>query len=105
MNRAAAIFVDRLPPQNLEAEQSALGSMLLDKLAAERVLEVLQPQDFYREVHERIFTSMWELAEQGEPVDLVTVAEELRRRNMLDAVGGAVYLTTLMDSVPTAANA
>ncbi len=103
MNRMAVM--DRVPPQNLEAEQSALGSMLLDKLAAERVLEILMPEDFYREAHERIYACMWDLAEQGEPVDLVTVAEELRRRNVLDAVGGAAYLTTLLDTVPTAANA
>ncbi|MBW3625970.1 MAG: replicative DNA helicase, partial [Armatimonadetes bacterium] len=103
MNRASVM--DRLPPQNLEAEQSTLGSMLLDKLAAERVLEILMPEDFYREAHQRIFTAMWDLAEQGEPVDIVTVAEELRRRNLLEAVGGAAYLTTLLDSVPTAANA
>ena len=105
MNRLTAAIIDRVPPQNLEAEQSTLGSMLLDKAAAERVLEILQPEDFYREAHQRIFTAGWDLAEQGEPVDLVTVAEELRRRNLLDAVGGAAYLTTLLDSVPTAANA
>jgi replicative DNA helicase len=103
MNRASVM--DRLPPQNLEAEQSALGSMLLDKTAAERVLEVLMPEDFYREAHQRIFTAMWDLAEQGEPVDIVTASEELRRRNLLDSVGGITYLTTLLDSVPTAANA
>jgi replicative DNA helicase len=103
MNRAAVM--DRMPPQNLEAEQSALGSMLLDKVASERVLEILRPEDFYREAHDRIFACMWDLAEQGEPVDFVTVTEELRRRNLLEAVGGAVYLTTLLDSVPTAANA
>jgi replicative DNA helicase len=103
MNRAAVM--DRLPPQNLEAEQSTLGSMLLDGVAAERVLEILIPEDFYREAHQRIYASMWDLAEQGEPVDLVTVAEDLRRKRFLDAVGGVAYLTTLLDSVPTAANA
>ena len=103
MNRAA--LMDRVPPQNLEAEMSVLGSMLLDKLASERVLEILQGEDFYREAHKRIFMSMWDLAEQGEPVDLVTVAEDLRRRNLIEVVGGAGYLTTLLDSVPTAANA
>jgi replicative DNA helicase len=103
MNRVAAI--DRMPPQNLEAEQSTLGSMLLDPLASERVLEILLPEDFYSQAHQRIFGAMWDLAEHGEPVDLVTVAEDLKRKSLLDAVGGAAYLTVLCDSVPTAANA
>jgi replicative DNA helicase len=97
--------LERVPPQNIEAEQSTLGSMMLDKLAAERVLEILRPEDFYREAHQRIFSAMWHLAERGEPVDLVTLTDELRSRGQLEAVGGISYLTTLLDTVPTAANA
>jgi len=97
--------LDRVPPQNLEAEQSTLGSMMIDKLAVERVTEILKPDDFYREAHQRIYSAMWHLAERGEPVDLVTLTDELRSRGQLDAVGGVSYLTTLLDAVPTAANA
>lgn len=79
--------------------------MMLDKMAVERVIEILRPEDFYREAHQRIYSAMWHLAERGEPVDLVTLTDELRARGQLDAVGGVSYLTTLLDSVPTAANA
>ncbi|MGQ9525610.1 MAG: replicative DNA helicase [Armatimonadota bacterium] len=98
-------ILDRVPPQNIEAEQSTLGSMMLDKMAVERVIEILRPEDFYREAHQRIYSAMWHLAERGEPVDLVTLTDELRARGQLEAVGGVSYLTTLLDSVPTAANA
>jgi len=106
--------LDKLPPQDLAAEQSALGSILLDPETAERLLSRLQGSMFYREAHERIFNAMVALWEEGSPVDFVTVAEKLRTTphrdtygepgSLLDAVGGASYLTVLLDSVPTAAN-
>ncbi|HEX9711359.1 MAG TPA: replicative DNA helicase [Actinomycetota bacterium] len=95
----------RVPPHNLEAEESVLGSMMLSKTAVGEALELLQPEDFYREAHLRIAETIRDLFGQGEPVDAITVAEELRRRGVLADVGGAPYIHTLVSSVPTAANA
>lgn len=97
-------LVDKVPPQNLDAEQSTLGSMMIDRGALERGVDILNPDDFYREVHQTIFDALISLAEKGEPVDIVTVQEELRGRGQLDAVGGTEYLMALLDSVPTSAN-
>ncbi|MDR7487118.1 MAG: DnaB-like helicase N-terminal domain-containing protein, partial [Armatimonadota bacterium] len=96
--------VDRVPPQNLEAEQSVLGSMLLERDAIARVVEVLRPDDFYRDAHRRIFETIADLFERGEPADLITVTDRLRARGILDEVGGASYVTSLLHAVPTAAN-
>ena len=95
----------RLPPQNIEAEQSVLGAMLIDKDALFEVAEILSAEDFYREVHQKIFESIMALSNKGEPVDLVTVCEELQSRGLLDKVGGAVYLASLANLTPTAAHA
>lgn len=95
---------DLIPPQNLEAEQSVLGAMIIDRSAVERALEILKPDDFYREAHQRVFEAMWDLAERSEPVDLVTLSDALRVRQQLDQVGGVSYLATLADIVPTTAN-
>ena len=97
-------LLDRIPPQNLEAEQSTLGSMMIDRGALEKGIDILQPEDFYREAHQTIFDALISLAERDEPVDIVTVQEELRTRGRLDAVGGTEFLATLIDSVPTSAN-
>src|SRR5688500_1543236 len=87
----------RVPPHNLEAEESVLGSMLLSKHAVGDVLEILTgPGDFYREAHVRIAEVIRDLFGQGEPVDAITVAEELRRRGSLEDVGGTPYLATLL---------
>src|SRR5512134_1391923 len=96
--------LDRLPPQNLEAEQSVLGAVLLDNAVLPRVIEILQPEDFYRGQHRRIFAAMIELFERDESIDLITLRERLEQKNQLDEVGGAVYLASLVDQVPTAAN-
>jgi replicative DNA helicase len=98
------LTIDRIPPQNIEAERSTLGSMLLDKEAIYKGVEVLKPEDFYREAHRVIFEVVTHLTNKGEPVDIITVSEELKQRNMLDKIGGIPYLTTLANSVPTAAN-
>ena len=96
----------RVPPHNLEAEESVLGSMLLSKTAVSEVLETLEgPDDFYRDAHVTIAETVRDLFAHGEPVDAITVSEELRRRGQLEVVGGAPYLHTLVSSVPTAANA
>lgn len=95
---------ERIPPQNLEAEQSVIGSMLIDKNAIIKVVEHLKPDSFYRDAHRYIFEAVLELFDRGEPVDLVTVTETLRKMGKLEAVGGSVYVADLINSVPTAAN-
>ena len=95
---------ERLPPQNLEAEQSVLGAMLIDREAIVSASEFLGGDDFYREAHRHVFEAMVVLAERGEAVDLVTVSEELRGGNRLERVGGLTFLTALANAVPTAAN-
>ena len=94
----------RLPPQNLEAEMSVLGGVLLENEALNRALEVLRPEDFYRESHRKIFTSLITLSDRNEPADLVTLTSVLKEQGALEEVGGSAYLSTLVDFVPTAAN-
>ncbi|MDP2871295.1 MAG: replicative DNA helicase [Bacillota bacterium] len=96
--------LERVPPQNLEAEQSVLGAMLIEKEAIIRAMELLGPDDFYREAHRGVYAAMASLFDRNEPVDLVTVSEELRGREQLEMCGGLTYLTALANSVPTAAN-
>jgi len=95
----------RQPPQDLVAEQSVLGGMLLSKDAIADVLERLRPGDFYRPAHQNVYDAILDLYGRGEPADAVTVAAELDRRGLLRRVGGAPYLHTLISTVPTAANA
>jgi replicative DNA helicase len=94
----------KVPPQNLEAESSVLGGILLENDAVNIVLELLRPEDFYRESHRKVFRAMIELTDRSEPVDLITLSEYLKSRGELDAVGGSAYLASLADFVPTAAN-
>ncbi|OGC13042.1 replicative DNA helicase [candidate division WOR-1 bacterium RIFOXYC2_FULL_37_10] len=95
---------ERIPPQNLQAEQSVIGSMLIDKNAIIKVVEFLRPDSFYRDAHRHIFEAILELFDKGEPVDLITVTEILRKNNTLEQAGGSVYVSDLLNSVPTAAN-
>lgn len=95
---------DRIPPQNLEAEQAVLGSMLIEKTAVERAGEILRPEDFYRDAHRFIFEGMLALNVRDEPIDLITLGNELRERNQFDTVGGLIYLQNLMEAPSTAAN-
>ncbi len=97
--------VDRIPPNNLEAEMALLGSILVDKEMMATVSEIVVSGDFYAPLHEAIFVALYALYERGEPLDKVALAEELRNRGMLDKVGGMAYLNSLMDTVPTAASA
>jgi replicative DNA helicase len=94
----------KLPPQNNEAEQSVIGAVLIENEALLKSIEIIRPEDFYRESHRLIFQSMIELFEKNEPTDLITLTEHLRNKNKLEEVGGASYLTTLCDQIPTAAN-
>ncbi|MCW2527399.1 MAG: helicase [Pseudonocardiales bacterium] len=96
---------DRTPPQNIAAEQSVLGGMLLSKDAIADVVEALRPSDFYRPAHQIVCEAILDLYGRGEPADAITVSAELIRSGSIAKVGGASYLHTLMSSVPTAANA
>jgi len=96
--------LERVPPQNLEAEQGVLGSMLLDRDAIARVVEAVRAEDFYRDAHRVIFAAMVDLFERGEPVDLITVTNRLASMGKIEDVGGATYLASLPNVVPTAAN-
>lgn len=95
---------ERVPPQNIEAEQAVLGAMLIDKEAIAKATEVLSAYDFYREAHRVIFSAMLELYNKNEAVDMVTVTEILKRDNKLEDIGGIAYITSLANVVLTAAN-
>jgi replicative DNA helicase len=94
----------RIPPQNLEAEQSVLGSILLKDKSLSTVLEILGPSDFYRNSHKLIFEAMIDLFEKNEPQDLITLTNLLKDKNQLDEVGGPSYLATLTSIVPVTVN-
>ena len=96
---------DRVPPQNIEAEQSVIGAMLIDKNAVSVVTEKLMPEDFYRQAHQVIYSAMLTLHSKNEPIDMITLIDELKKMNKLDDVGGVSYVTLLANIVPTAANA
>src|SRR4051812_26019304 len=98
-------MIDRLPPQSLEAEQSVLGAILIDRDVVVEVAEFLRPEDFYRQANGTIYRAILDLFERREPVDIVTVAESLERMGELDAIGGRSYLSTLSNQTPTAVHA
>lgn len=95
---------DRLPPQNMEAEQAVLGSMLIEQLAIDRVSAVLEGAHFYRDIHRRIWDAAMALSERSTPVDLITMQAELESRGHFEEVGGFLYLQNLMDAPSSAAN-
>lgn len=96
---------DRLPPQNLEAEQCVLGSILLNGSVIDEVTDCINSDDLYRESHKKIFEGIKRLSEKSEPIDLITLSEELEKMGELSSVGGVDYLSDLLSMVPTAANA
>ncbi len=98
-------MLNKVPPHSLEAEQSVLGAMLLDKDAIAKAIDILVVDDFYREAHRIIFDAVVTLYNRAEPVDLIMVTELLRQKNALESVGGASYISSLANMVPTAANA
>ncbi|HOI14832.1 MAG TPA: replicative DNA helicase [Geobacteraceae bacterium] len=100
----SVVDVRKLPPQNIDAEMSILGGILLENEAVNRVLDILVPDDFYRESHRKIMRAMIELNDHREPCDLITLTTMLKKRGELEEVGGGAYLATLVDFVPTAAN-
>jgi replicative DNA helicase len=95
----------RVPPQNLEAEESVIGAMMLSAEAIADVVEILQPEDFYRSANARIYEALRGIYARGEPVDLITAVETLKRQGTIEEVGGALYLRDLVDQVPTPASA
>ncbi len=97
-------FNDKIPPQNIEAEQSVLGALMIDKNAAYRILDILQPGDFYREAHNVIFATMIDLLEKNTPIDILSLTNRLEETKKLEKIGGSGYLATLVNSVSTAAN-
>jgi replicative DNA helicase len=99
------LSIDRLPPQSIDAEQSVIGALLIDRDAVIEVADFLRPQDFYRQAHGTIYGAILELYERREPVDIVTVSETLERNASLEQVGGSAYLTSLINLTPTAVNA
>ena len=96
--------IDRLPPQNIEAERSLLGSLMLDKNAIMKVADFLQPRDFYKGIHKEIYSAMQNLFEKSEPIDLLSLSARLKEKNKLEEIGGNGYLTELINTVPTAAH-
>jgi replicative DNA helicase len=96
---------DRIPPQNLEAEMAVIGSALVDREIFPEVAGIVRSDDFYAHVHETIFAALTNLYDRGEPLDKITLAEELRTRDQLEKVGGVSYLSSLMETVQTAASA
>ena len=98
------LILDKLPPQNLDAEMAVLGSMLLDEEAVSVAVEKLDAGCFYKDTHRKIFQAISDLYNANKAVDLITLADALRKDNSLDEIGGASYLTSLANAVPTAAN-
>jgi replicative DNA helicase len=95
----------KVPPHNIEAEQSVIGSLLIDKETVSQVIKVVKSEDFYREEHRPIMQAIYDLSIKNSPIDIVSVAEELKNINKLEFVGGISYLARLADSVPNSANA
>lgn len=95
---------DRVPPQNIEAEQSVLGAIMLEKEAIASAIEFLSAEDFYKDAHKKIFLAMLELYENDEPIDSITLTEQLSKQNRLQEVGGASYISSILSMVPTSAN-
>jgi len=97
-------LIGRIPPHSLEAEQSVLGAMILDKEAINTAIEIIRPDDFYKEANKEIFEAILILFNKNEPVDLITLSEELKRRGTLENTGGVTYLANLSSGVATTAN-
>lgn len=93
--------IEKIPPQNIEAEQSVLGSLLIDREAIVKIADVLKPEDFYKDSHRMIYEAMIELYEKREPIDVISLTNVLNARNQLEAVGGRSYLASLTNAVPS----
>jgi replicative DNA helicase len=98
------VALDRLPPQNIEAEQAVLGAVMLENEALASVVEILTPEDFYKDSHKKTFLAMLDLYKKNEPIDLITLTEQLSRKEQLEEIGGASYLSSIVNQIPTSAN-
>ncbi len=96
--------IGKLPPQSIEAEMSLLGSLMLDKDAIVKVVDFLEPRDFYKGIHQTLYQVMQELFEKTEPIDLLSVSSRLKEKEKLDSIGGHSYLTELINTIPTASH-
>src|SRR3990167_6195863 len=101
---AKTASLGRIPPQDLEAEKSIIGAILLDRDAIVSVAQILKPEHFYKEAHTDIYAAIFELYEKRDPIDLVTLTSQLKKKGTLETVGGAAYLAELASGVPTAAH-
>ena len=104
MSMQTEVSLQKLPPQNIEAEQMVLGAVLIENDSFNKIIETLSAEDFYKDTHRKIFTVMLDMFETGEAIDLVTLTDALRGKVGLESVGGASYLAHLVSIVPTAAN-
>ncbi|PJE59796.1 MAG: replicative DNA helicase, partial [Candidatus Portnoybacteria bacterium CG10_big_fil_rev_8_21_14_0_10_44_7] len=95
---------ERIPPQNIEAEQSVLAALMMDKNAIYKVSDILQPGDFYREAHNIIYKTMLDLIEKGQPTDVLSLTNRLEETKKLEKIGGSSYLATLANAVSAASN-
>src|SRR5690242_11431123 len=96
--------MEKLLPQNIEAEEGVLGSIIIDPEAVVQVADFLRPDDFYRDAHRAIFQAVIDLYAERGPADLITLCDELQRRGRLEEIGGQAYIATLVNAVPTSAN-
>lgn len=96
--------LERIPPQNIEAEECVLGSILIEESSINKVLEILQVSDFYKDAHQKVFRAMIELFEKGEAIDIITVTNCLKKTGCLEEVGGPLFVASLCEKVPTASN-
>lgn len=98
-------FLNKVPPHSIEAEQSLISAILIDNNTLLDVIEIVSPEDFYRTAHQKIFSAMVELSKRNEPVDMITLVNILEKRKQLEEIGGASYLTSLLETIPLAVNA
>ena len=94
----------KLPPQNIEAEESVLGALMIDKDAIIKVADILLASDFYKPAHEKIYAMILGLYEKHQPIDILSVTAKLKEEKILDEIGGSSYLTQLISAVPTASH-
>lgn len=102
--RNEKLTTDKLPPQNIDAEKSVLGSIIIDKDSLNKIVDFLSPQDFYNPAHQNIYSAILNLFEKHEPIDLLSLSNRLEETSQLDEVGGVSYLTSLANSVPTSSH-
>src|SRR4030042_6503669 len=97
-------ILQKLPPQNVEAEQTLLGSLLIDKDAIIRIADIVKPEDFYHDKHKMIFEAILDLFRKREPIDLLTLSNRLIEKGQLEQIGGRTYLVSLSNAVPTSSH-